>query len=615
MLFSLRLTSLVLLLSLCASSLHAQHEAAPLQNAFLRPHQSLNGDWNYFLDRYESFFYDFVRVPFDSVGGSRGDFAALDKKPVDRTDRLEYSFDNAPVLNVPGDWNSQVERLLYYEGSVWYRQLFNAPTRSANQTVLLRFGAANYRADVYVNGQKAGMHEGGFTPFAFDVTSLLRDGENSLVVRIDNQRHRDAVPTDVTDWWNYGGVTRDVNLYVVPDNYISDYQLQLSSSDSLAGFVQLHGKSIAGQNVRVQQADLGIDLLLKTDADGRAGFAERVTQKIRYWSPDDPHRYTFSIEGAKDKTVDKIGLRTVTTRGTQILLNGKPVFLSGICSHEENPLRGARANGYDDAALLMGWAKELNANFMRLAHYPHNEYMPRLADSIGMLLWEEIPVYWTIDWENPVTYDRAQQQLTELVTRDRNRASVIIWSMANETPNTDARLTFLKKLAAHARQMDGTRLISAASFKENVGPQRYEVTDPFAEFADIISFNEYIGWYEGTPALLPGAKFTFRQNKPVLISEFGAGAKANFHGDSLTRWSEEYQDWLYRETLNLIDRTPEIAGFTPWILADFRSPRRQLHGIQDGWNRKGVISQQGKRKLAFHRLRKYYEARQADLKD
>lgn len=609
MLSLFRLGLFLLTLSFCNTASFAQHETPPLQNAFLRPHQSLNGDWRFFVDRYEAFFYDFVRVPFDSTTGRRGDFAALDAKASSRTDRMEYGFDDAEVLTVPGDWNSQYEKLLYYEGSIWYRQLFQAPSREASQTVLLRFGAVNYRADVYVNGQKAGMHEGGFTPFAFDVSELLREGENSLVVRVDNQRHRDAVPTDVTDWWNYGGVTRDVNLYVVPETYISDYHLQLSSSDSLAGFVQLHGKAVAGQQVRIRQAELDLDIQLKTDARGRVGFAKRLTKKIHYWNPDDPHRYTFTITGGVDETVDKIGLRTVSTKGTQILVNGKPTFFRGICAHEENPLRGARANGYDDAALLMGWAKGLNANFMRLAHYPHNEYMPRLADSIGMLLWEEIPVYWTIDWENPTTYERAEQQLTELITRDRNRASVIIWSMANETPNTPTRLTFLKNLAAHAREIDGTRLVSAALFKENNGPQRYEVADPFAEFADVVSFNEYIGWYEGTPALLPGAKFTFRQNKPVLISEFGGGAKANFHGDSLTRWSEEYQDWLYRETLNLIDRTPEIAGFTPWILADFRSPRRQLPGIQNGWNRKGLVGQHGDRKLAYHRLRRYYEAR------
>ena len=613
--------ALAVALALSTAGVSAQHEAPPLQNAFLRPHASLNGDWRYFVDRYEAYFYDFIRVPFDSSVLGRTDFAALDARPGDRTDRLEYGFDEAASLAVPGDWNSQDERLFYYEGSVWYRRRFDDPRAVGGdgldlaeprpgERLLLRFGAANYRADVYVNGEKAGVHEGGFTPFAFDVSDLVRPRDNSLVVRVDNRRAREAVPTDVTDWWNYGGLTRDVSLYTLPATYVTDYQVQLAGPDTLAGFVQLHGASVAGRRVRVTLDELGLAVRLTTDDGGRAAFREPVDVPRR-WSPADPYRYEVSVATDEDRTADRIGLRTVETRGTEILINGEPIFLRGISAHEENPLRGGRANGYDDAALLIGWARELGCNFMRLAHYPHNEYMPRLADSLGVLLWEEIPVYWTIDWDNPATYANAERQLTELIARDRNRAAVVIWSMANETPDTPARLAFLRKLAAHARALDPTRLISAALFKESTGPERYEVVDPFAAYADVVSFNEYIGWYEGTPEVLDGAGFAFRQNKPVIISEFGGGAKGGLRGDSLTRWSEDYQDWLYRETLELIDRTPEVAGVTPWILADFRSPRRNLPRIQDGWNRKGLVSQRGRRKLAFGTLRAYYARKAA----
>ncbi len=605
----MRLLTLVFLTAF-AKTTYAQHESPAIQNAFLRPHTSLNGDWQHFPDRYEAYFYNFVRVPFDSSGGRGTDFAAVDAVAQNRTERYEYAFDGQPVLQVPGDWNSQYERYLLYEGSIWYRRKFDTPKRGAGEQVVLRFGAANYRTDVYVNGEKAGVHVGGFTPFQFDVTSLLRGGDssNSLVVRVDNQRAREAVPTDVTDWWNYGGLTRDVSLYVLPNTFVSDYQIQLADARTIAGFVQLEGPGRANQTVRISSPDLRFGVSLKTDANGRARFRESATV-TRYWSPDDPHRYTFTIDAGADKTTDRIGLRTIATQGTKLLLNGEPIFLRGISAHEEAPLGGGRANGWEDASVMIARAKELNCNFMRLAHYPHNEYMPRLADSLGVLLWEEVPVYWTIAWGNPATYANAERQLTELITRDRNRAAVIIWSMANETPDTPERLTFLKSLAAHARAIDGTRLISAALFKASTGPQQYEVTDPFAAFADVVSFNQYIGWYEGTPAALPGARFSFRQNKPVIMSEFGGGARAGLHGDSLTRWSEEYQDWLYRETVALIDRTPEVAGMTPWILADFRSPRRNLPGIQDGWNRKGLIGEHGQRKLAFYTLRDWYAGR------
>ena len=131
-------------------------------------------------------------------------------------------------------------------------------------------------------------------------------------------------------------------------------------------------------------------------------------------------------------------------RGTDILLNGRPIFLRGICIHEEAPLRGGRAYSREDALTLLGWAKELGANFVRLAHYPHNEFMVREADRMGIMVWSEIPVYWTIQWENPATLENARNQLKEMIARDKNRAAVVIWSVANETPLSDARFRFSK---------------------------------------------------------------------------------------------------------------------------------------------------------------------------
>jgi beta-glucuronidase len=290
-------------------------------------------------------------------------------------------------------------------------------------------------------------------------------------------------------------------------------------------------------------------------------------------------------------------------------LNDKEIFLKGICIHEENPIRGGRAYSLQDAKQLLTWAKELGCNYVRLAHYPHNENMVRLADKMGILVWEEIPVYWTIQWENEGTYNNAENQLKEVINRDKNRASVIIWSMANETPSSEARNKFLTKLAEQTRKLDSTRLISAALEQTNYNgdSNTRTINDPFADVVDVISFNEYIGWYEGTPEKCKNINWIITQNKPVIISEFGADAKFGFHADSLTRWSEEYQEYLYKETLAMIDKLPQLRGISPWILADFRSPRRNLPGIQDGWNRKGLISSGGEKKKAFFVLKKYYE--------
>ena len=225
------------------------------------------------------------------------------------------------------------------------------------------------------------------------------------------------------------------------------------------------------------------------------------------------------------------------------------------------------------------------------------------------MVWEENPVYWTIAWENEETYANAENQLTEVINRDKNRASVIIWSMANETPTTDARNIFLTKLAKKTRELDATRLISAAleqsNYKENSSIRT--IHDAFADVVDVLSFNEYIGWYDGLPEKCKEITWNIEQDKPVLISEFGAGAKQGLHGDKSVRWTEEYQEDMYEETLKMLSRVDKIQGLSPWVLVDFRSPRRVLPGIQDGYNRKGLISDTGNKKKAFYALKKFYD--------
>lgn len=237
--------------------------------------------------------------------------------------------------------------------------------------------------------------------------------------------------------------------------------------------------------------------------------------------------------------------------------------------------------------------------------------MVRLADQMGILVWEENPVYWTISWDNDATYQNAENQLAELIRRDKNRASVIIWSMANETPTSDSRNSFLGRLASYARGADGTRLISAALEQRNLNGEHFirTIDDPFADVVDILSFNQYIGWYDGLPDKCDKISWVIEQDKPIIISEFGAGAKYGVHGDHYERWTEEYQEHLYIQTLSMLDKIDALQGISPWILIDFRSPRRVLPGIQDGWNRKGLMSEKGEKKKAFFVLQDYYRSR------
>ncbi|MBN1155030.1 beta-glucuronidase [candidate division KSB1 bacterium] len=561
--------------------------------------QSLNGKWNIIIDPYENGYFDYRYQP-----SKYGYFRNV--KPTNKWDLIEYSFDSDRLLSVPGDWNTQDEQLFLYEGTIWYHKSFDVPLKPEHRYFLC-FGAVNYKAHVYVNGELVGEHEGGFTPFNFEVTRLLQEKDNFVIVKVDNKRFREAVPTLNTDWYNYGGITRDVVLIEVMATYIRDYfvQLENGSQNKIAGWVQLDGTDKARQVV-LEIPELNVRKELVTDDAGLARFS--VRKEVNLWSPENPKLYEVVLRSGEDVVKDRIGFRCIETRGTDILLNGEPVFLRGICIHEEAPQRnGGRAYSAEHARVLLEWAKELNCNFVRLAHYPHNEAMIRAADEMGLLVWSEIPVYWTILWENEATFLNARNQLTEMITRDRNRASIILWSMANETPVEEQRLVFLKKLAATARELDGTRLITAAMERHYVDEHTQLIDDPFGEFVDVLGCNQYLGWYDGLPEKADRMVWQNRYDKPVIISEMGGGALFGYHGDELTRWTEEFQESVYRHNLDMLDEVEFVKGLSPWILKDFRSPRRPLPRIQEFWNRKGLVSDQGDRKKAFYLLQDYYE--------
>ncbi len=580
-----------------------------LQNAAARRVLSLNGRWHYIIDPYENGFYDYRRMTFDqSASGQGGYYDNRKPSSPQETELIEYDFDRSPTLTVPGDWNSQDPTLLYYEGTIWYEKAFSLKPTPGKRTFLY-FGAVNYEAHVYLNGHKLGVHKGGFTPIQFDITDRLNpSGDNFIVVKADNTRRPEGVPTINTDWWNYGGITRDVFIAQTPATFIADYKVQLAPADSttLTGYVQLDGDSKAGQSVTLTIAEAGISRRVTTDTDGRATFRVPVS-KLKLWSPQTPNLYDVRLTLTGDEVADRIGFRTIQTRGQDILLNGKSIFLRGISLHDENPLIPGRARGEGDLRMLLTWAKELGCNYVRLAHYPHNETMLRLADEMGLLVWAEIPVYWTIAWDNPATYQNAEAQLADLIAVGQNRAAVAVWSVGNETPLGDARLKFMTGLVRKARALDDTRLVAAA-LETHAAGTTITLDDPLGAELDLASFNEYLGWYwGGAPGEITKYRFDIRYDKPVVISEFGGAALGGLHGDAGTRWTEEYQAALYENQLKLLGTIPGLRGMTPWILADFRAPRRQHPVYQNGFNRKGLISNTGAKKLAFYVLQAYYQ--------
>ena len=594
---------LVLLLGGLSAATRSAGQFAPLiTNIDARTSTSLNGPWQVIVDPYDVGAIDYRAQPLKGNGAFYKNY-----KPKSKSDLVEYDFDTSGQLNVPGDWNTQRDSLLFYEGSMWYKRSFNY-TKAPQKRVFVHFGAANYRAYVYLNGEKLGEHIGGFTPFDFEITDRLRAEGNFLVVRVNNTRGKDEVPTVNTDWWNYGGITRPVTLVEVPETFIQDYKVQLrkGSTNQIDGWVQLNGPQ-RQQTVSVRIPETGLSKTLQTDPEGHAAFSFEAN--LTLWSPGNPKLYTVEIVSETDKVTDQIGFRSISVRGTDILLNGRPIFLRGISVHEEAPTRPGRAWSEDDARVLLSWAKELGCSFVRLAHYPHNEAMIRMADRTGVLVWEEVPVYWTIQWENPETLRNAENQLNQLITRDHNRAALIIYSVANETPIGDARNRFLRQLIEEAHSSDPTRLVSAALQaveKESGGRLLIQINDPIADALDVMGNNEYIGWYSHSIADLDRTDWTSKYDKPLIMSEFGGDALFGYHGDAQARFTEEYQASLYGHQLAMLKRIPFLCGMTPWILKDFRSPRRTLPKIEDYFNRKGLVSNRGEKKKAFFVLQEFY---------
>jgi beta-glucuronidase len=581
-----------------------------LQNPLGRAKTSLNGKWNYLIDLYESGYWNYRGIPKEDMEKPPlSDAYFLNAKPQDKIDRIEFDFDVCPTMNIPGDWNSQVERLYYYEGSIWFKKSFDYKKAKNSNRLFVHFGAANYRTDVYVNGKKAGFHEGGFTPFCFEITEMVREKDNFIIVRVDARRKKTNVPALNADWWNYGGITRDVDILETPESFIEDYRIQLKKGDNktIAGYIKLNGNNVQGKKITLSIPELGIHNKYEVKGDGMARF-ELQPGELTYWSPENPRLYEVELSNGDERIVDKIGFRTIEVKGTDILLNGEPQFLRGISIHEENPIRANRNYCKEDARLMLGWAKELGCNFVRLAHYPHNEYMVRLAEEMGFMVWDEDPVYWNILFDHQPTHQRAVDMMSELVNRDKNRAAVIIWSVANETPVKEERNKFLLDLVNVVKSIDNTRLVSAALevSQVNGNEHHYTIDDPMADVMDIVSFNQYLGWYDGTHEKCAKLKWDIKQDKPVFISECGGGALGGYYADENTRWSEEYQEKLYEETIKMLNKIPQFRGMSPWILADFRSPKRNLTNVQDGWNRKGVVSEIGTKKKAFFVLRDFY---------
>jgi beta-glucuronidase len=613
---------------------------------------SLNGEWSYIVD------------PMNNGLPESSFFGGFPKNKTQKTgmELIEYNFETAAKIQIPGAWNAIDKKLFFYRGPVWLYKKFNYQRKKEAITHLYIEGS-NFTTKIFINGSIVGEFEGGYVPFNFDISKYLKDGENILLVQTDNTLNQSSVPTQKTDWWPWGGIVGDVYILETPKKFIQNAYLQLNPEKfSEALFNVEMNQKLSGQRIVLEIPELQFKDEFITNATGFIRESIKITPQL--WSPDDPKLYKVIISTDQEIISDEIGFRSIKVKGQNIYLNNSEIQFKGISMHSEPIGIPGPAFSKEHFQDLLLTAKDLNINFIRAAHYPYTRHLAKVADRLGLMLWEEVPVYWNIDWDNSETLNIATNQITRLVQRDKNRASVVVWSVANETPLSSSRMKFLNTLLSEIEAIDSTRLTTAAllsgseeQFKalvlvlalkgfnsQWVNPQEkaifqfildqanipidselnfsISIDDPLGESVDLISYNEYFGWYyvtfftdqmmisEGTLRklmfeIMPSIKISSVFNKPIHISEFGAGAKYGNHSNKI--WSEEYQAKLYKHQLEMLSNNPQIKGISPWVFKDFRAMLRPLPGIQDFYNRKGLIDENGNKKEAFAVLADFYE--------
>lgn len=489
---------------------------------------------------------------------------------------VDTAWEVKTIPAVENTMNAYEKRPEYYENGVWYRRAFSAPDSLINHAAILKFLAVNYVADVWLNGSYLGWHEGGYTPFAFDVSNVLRfDTVNVLAVRVDNppwnsgqtmggSRRIDIVPYYTVDWFNYTGIIHDVFIEFPDSLSISRADVvPLDSQGNLSVGVTLRNRGTQAQTVDIAlqvfearvdsstidspyPADLAgapvavtgvaqVSLSAANDSS-RAWKTALTVSAPRLWSPKHPNLYilraTVSQSGrVLDEFSTQFGIRTVTTSGSSLRLNGLPVFLPGIARHEDHPVYG-RSIPRAVIASDLKTIKTLNVALLRTAHYPNHPYTYMMADRLGLAILEEIPVWWFDTdqaWliQNGLRHIHTQM-FREMVFRDYNRPSILFWSTCNECLAVTGRQQFIADINTELdTQYPDGRLVTESAAADRPGP-----SDPTQSSCDIAGWTMYFGifhggtYYDGTKQFLQSAHAS-QPGKPVMDTEFGYWSSEN----------------------------------------------------------------------------------------
>jgi beta-glucuronidase len=539
-------------------------------------------------------------------------------------------------IQVPGTWKTQFPELKWYDGHANYVKDFTARPVGDDEEAFLVFDGIVYAAEIYLNGHKVGQHDWGYSPFTCRVTEYLRPG-NRLFVLVENNLSADRVPGIRFDWNNDGGIINGVKLIFVPRVFIENFRTstRIDGEDAvitLDVYLQSRDTS-ATEQVTFAIPELEVRNVLQVQAGGKATAEVRVPlKKIRLWSPDEPKLYRTVLTTAHEQLTDDIGYREIRVAGREILLNGKPIRLHGVCVHSEFQETGRTATPHGIAEVVAR-ARELGCNFLRCAHYPYAEIWGRAMDAAGLLWWEEVPVYWLPNVQQEHMSRLALGMLREMIQRDWNRASLIIWSVSNECAGdaghsfdmAGGNYPYWTRACKLVRDLDDSRLLSSAecgqrrtlaaqwtpdagdAFTADFGAQRWIPAHPdaFYELFDILAGNVYVtNVGEGLTAYHKFVDMLKRYNKPIAVSEFGSmslrgsDAMAGVTADSLG--SEARHVRVLGEAYQSFAQLPEIVGYMPWCLVDVRVPMHwRWYNAGQAVFRYGLLDEKWCEKKAF----------------
>ena len=523
---------------------------------------------------------------------------------------------------VPSCWNELREELYHYEGTAWYFKKFMFRRSEGIKRNVLFFSGVNYKCEIWLNGHPAGSHVGGFTPFEIDVSDLLlQDRENLLVLRVDSTIGDMTSPPIGVDWFNYGGIFREVYLNGTGDSWLDDVTVLTGMDGEIKFNIDIGNFDVKG----IWELDLEIfdrDELLavhtssrKLSASGNS-FVTSIS-KPKLWSPDSPFMYEFKLVlkccGAMvDKWEHKIGIREFSIKDRKILLNGKPILLRGYSKHEEYPMHG-RTFCKDIVRKDYEICKQGNANFARLCHYPHDLGEYEIASEMGFLVIAEVPNvnFGKEQFKNPELMELAVNQLKETIKYYKNETSIMFWSLFIECKTyEDAAVDFVPRYINLARGLDASRFtIHASDIPEQ---------DRTYEYFDVIGVNYWFGWYagddiEGGSALLDRIAARY-PDKPMVMTSGGWEGIYGYHSyKSQNYWSEEKQADYLEKLTEMYIKKDYIVGEIIWTFNDFRvSPwvidnKARWPARPMEMNHKGVLDYYRRPKLSYYRMQEIFK--------